>query len=768
MKSRIIKRGTAAAAALTLGLSVAASLPVSAASSSITDQMGAGWNLGNTFDATGGSGLSTETSWGNPKTTKAMIDAVHDAGFQTIRIPISWAKHMDSNYTIDSAWMARVKEVVDYAYDDGMYVIINIHHDNMWIENGKIKGSNGSIGFYPDSENKTASLKFINSVWSQVAEEFKNYDEKLIFETLNEPRLSGTSYEWSSPQWDTSATMTDSANTINEFNQQAVNTIRDSGGYNKTRYIMAPGYAASVGSAVADIYKLPTDPVSGNSGRIIVSTHAYTPYDLCLGSNTDITSAKYTQFTSSSKKELDDMFASLSNKFTSKGIPVVMGEMGISNKNNNDARTAWASYYYTLGVKNGIPCVLWDNNAKNGTKKSENHWHFDRATLKWGDPDVIQAIMDAVGVSNPVIPPDDDVVVKQAQTVKIDNVTTKTFGDSAFDIKATASDGGTLSYDSSDTSVITVSSTGKATIKGAGTATVTVTAAETAKYKSGKATIDIKVAPKEITPTIGAIADQKYTGAEIKPTLSVKDGARALSSTNYTATFSNNVKPGTATVKVTLKGNYTGSATATFKIVSDGTTPVDPTPAAKTPSKVKISSYASNTTQIKLSWKKADNATGYAIYRYNDSTKKYKKIATVSSSKLTYLNSGLEPGKVYKYKVRAYNKTNGTVTWGTASNAGVTMTKPVKVVCTKAAKSASAVKLTWNAVTCSGYELQMYDAATGTWKTQKTLASTAKSGTVKGLKSGTTYKFRVRAFTKSPAGKYKYGSWSKTYSIKTK
>lgn len=378
MKSNFVKRGASALLAAAVTASLSAALPVTASAEVSGDtktflqNMGAGWILGNSLDATG-TGLGSETSWGNPKTTKEMIDAVHDAGFNTIRIPVSWGKHTSgSEYTIDSAWMARVKEVVNYAYDDGMYVILNIHHDN---SNAKDK----TIYYYPDSKHKEASLKFLTSVWSQISEEFKDYNDHLIFETLNEPRLVGTNDEWWIDPNNPNAAAADSIATINTFNQEIVDTIRASGGNNSQRYIMCPGYAASLNGATAVGYKLPDDTADN---KLLVSVHAYNPYNLCLGDNSNITSPTYTQFDDSGKKELDNIFSTLNNKYMSKGIGVVIGEMGISYKNNNEAREQWASYYYGLSKKYTIPCVLWDNNAKNGSLKSENHWHLNRKNCK--------------------------------------------------------------------------------------------------------------------------------------------------------------------------------------------------------------------------------------------------------------------------------------------------------------------------------------------------------------------------------------------------
>ena len=163
----------------------------------LVDNMGMGWNLGNSFDAASdgfkNEGVSSETSWGNPKTTQALINAVANKGFKSIRIPISWHNHIiDYQYTIDPNWTTRVKQVVDWAIAKGLYVIINVHHDNSANSN-----VNYGEGYYPNKASQTESTKFLLNVWSQIALAFNNgYDEHLIFEALNEPRLRGSNYEW--------------------------------------------------------------------------------------------------------------------------------------------------------------------------------------------------------------------------------------------------------------------------------------------------------------------------------------------------------------------------------------------------------------------------------------------------------------------------------------------------------------------------------------------------------------------------------------------
>ena len=397
-RSRLLSAVTAAV----MGVTMIASCPMKAeeqlsdANITFMKKMGAGWNLGNSLDANSGDwntvhSARSETAWGNPEVTPEMIKKVHDAGFQSIRIPVSWANHMNDNYQIDSAWMTRVKQVVDYAYNDGMYVILNTHHDNLhsW-ENG--------VGYYPDSAHEEASIKFVNKVWTQIADEFKDYGDRLIFETLNEPRLRDTGSEW----WFDPANPDDSAKKameiINELNSEAVKTIRSRGGKNSTRYIMVPAYVASHFNALGNYFKLPEDTVKSNKNRIAVSVHAYRPNELCLrGSKTD--------FNDSDRRELDNLFADLNSKFLSKGVPVIIGEMGISDKNNDSVRKEWFRYYYTLSKNYNIPCFVWDNNSGADGEDGERHGHLYREGLTWRDPDIIKTITDIMKTENQDDPP---------------------------------------------------------------------------------------------------------------------------------------------------------------------------------------------------------------------------------------------------------------------------------------------------------------------------------------------------------------------------
>ncbi len=747
---KIFKRGLSILSAAAMAASMAAVLPVSASADAIPDstqaylkELGAGWVLGNTFDAPG------ETSWQKDVTTESLIKSVHAAGFETIRIPVTWGGHMSSDYTIDEAWRNRVHEVVDWAYNDGMHVILNIHHDNL-----SSPSATSKLGFYPNSAHKEDSLAFVNSVWTQLAEEYSNYGDRLIFETLNEPRLCGTSDEWWISDTNPSDAAKDAVAVIDELNQSAVNIIRRSGGNNTSRYIICPGYAASINGA--KLATMPSDP--GNTGKILRSIHCYDPYELCLGDSKDHTSAKATAFSDSYKSSLQGSFNTY-KRLADSGTPIIIDEMGISDKQNESSRAQWAAEAFRLSKENTLPCVMWDNNAEfsssTATGWNEHHRHVNRRNGKWVDPKVIKAIMDSMGVSGTTITPDDGYAEKKAQKITVTSKFTKTFGDAAFSLNAKTSGNGVLSYSSSRLGVATADNNGKVTIKGAGTATITITATETATYAPATATVEITVNPKKITPAIDAIEDQPYTGSEIKPNIKVRGDNKVLSKGYYDVEYKNNIEPGTATVKVTLKGNYTGSASTTFKIIGD----------IVKPGKVNLKSAKAGVKYVTLGWDAASDAIGYSVYRYDDAGKKWVTAGTTSD--LTFKDTGLSAAKVYKYKVRAYNQVNGTKAWGSYSDEKSVLTKPKTPKITKVTKGRNAVKLTWKKVGCTGYQVQKYNASKKKWVTVKTIKS-SKTVSYKftKLKKNTTYKFRVRAYKKA-SGLKSYSAWAKK-TVKTK
>ncbi len=356
----------------------------------IAAMMKTGWNLGNSFDATGGgNSLAAETSWGNPKTTQEMITFLKNGGFNTIRIPVSWGNHSDfdrdpEDFTINEAWMNRVKEVVDYCYNEEMFVIINIHHDN----------NQGNIWYMPE-EDEDNEL-FIRGVWREIAKAFADYDQHLVFEIMNEPRLVGKQNEWWFDMNRPTPAISEALEMINKFNQIGVDEIRGNGSEgNKDRIIMCPGYAACYEGCMSPDFQLPTDETPN---RLAVSLHAYRPYDLCLG-NVSYWKASYA-------KEIKDYFKPVYEKFVEgMNVPVIIGEESCSARfdatgyMNREDRLKWVEAYYSVTKEYGMPAILWDNNVfkKNG---GEAHGHLDRKNLKWYDWHFIQKIMDVLEIED--------------------------------------------------------------------------------------------------------------------------------------------------------------------------------------------------------------------------------------------------------------------------------------------------------------------------------------------------------------------------------
>lgn len=358
-------------------------------------QLGFGWNLGNTLDAISTSDLSSEKSWGQPATTKAMIDGLAAAGIKTIRIPVSWHNHIlnTTAYTIDPQWMQRVKTIVDWAIEDDMYVILNIHHDNAETPKGKMKPG---AGYYPNSTNKEESLKFLLRIWAQICTTFNNnYDEHLIFETLNEPRLIGHQHEWNyAPNC---KECKDSMNVLMEFNQKIVDQIRKTSGNNAFRFIAVPSLACGLDSLIDSSFQTPKDPCN----RIIAAVHMYTPYDFAMNPSPAIN-----VFTEAHKKNLIECFTKLENKFLAKKIPVYIGEMGATNKENLQDREKWFEFFVTEAWKKHIPSILWDNGAYDASDKQygEKYGFYCRYQQKWYFPSLIKIAVESAGGTSGSIP----------------------------------------------------------------------------------------------------------------------------------------------------------------------------------------------------------------------------------------------------------------------------------------------------------------------------------------------------------------------------
>lgn len=359
----------------------------------IVAAMGAGWNLGNTLEASV-DGTPDETSWSNPKASAQLMKAVKSNGFNTIRIPVSYLSKIGSapDYKIDAAWLARVKEVIDMALAEDLYVITNIHGDGY----NSVKG--GWL-LCNASDQKTIKEKY-KAFWTQIATEFKDYDEHLIFESMNE--VFNGEYN---------GVVASCYDNINDYNQIFVETVRPISENNAKRWLLVPGWNTDIDqTSFSSGFKIPDDKyldksVSGK--RLMISVHYYAPWDLCGdGTSSSITrwgdeagrtaSNKCCSYCNS-ESFMSGQFDKLKNWFTSQGYPVIVGEYGIVDKSLYDAEnTKYAAYWTKSLCENarrvGAVPVLWDNGHLSNNKGFAT---INRATNSVARTYIMQAINEA-------------------------------------------------------------------------------------------------------------------------------------------------------------------------------------------------------------------------------------------------------------------------------------------------------------------------------------------------------------------------------------
>ncbi len=333
----------------------------------LVSEMKIGWNLGNTLDGgqesvRGADPETIETAWGNPVTTKEMIDTVKAQGFNVFRLPVTWdwSTGEAPDYTISEEWLDRVQEVVDYGIDNEMFVILDLHHET-WHD--------------PYEDNYEAASDRLKKVWTQIGNRFQNYDEHLIFEGMNEPRLRGTADEWNGGT-------PEAREVVNKLDADFVATIRSLGGNNPKRHLMIPGYAASNSDDALKAIKVPDDD------KVIVSVHAYIPYNFALASN----GGKYF-LASRNSQDIDHLAENIKTLFLDKGQAVIVGEMGAVDRDNEEFRVNWAKYYITKMREIGVPCVVWDNHASSGD--GELFALLNRRDLTWYSQPLVDAMVAA-------------------------------------------------------------------------------------------------------------------------------------------------------------------------------------------------------------------------------------------------------------------------------------------------------------------------------------------------------------------------------------
>lgn len=306
-----------------------------------TAAMQPGWNLGNTLDATGG-----ETSWGNPKATPELIQKIKDEGFNSIRIPITWGHMMNEENVIDAGYLARTKEVINYALDADLLVFVNIHHDSwQWLN-----------AITPD-ENDANYLKF-RAIWEQLAEAYKDYPRAVIFESINEPRFDKESTY---------------ADCLDMMNKACVEIVRASGGNNAERLIVLPTKDTNGEQKYLDqLYGTITDI---NDSNIIATVHyyGYWPFSVNI--------AGETEFKGTSVTDIDGLVSRLKTTFIDNGIPVIIGEWGLLGFDTaldtveHGEILKFFEYFCNAVNENGLTTMWWDNGQ-----------HLNRYSYEWADP----------------------------------------------------------------------------------------------------------------------------------------------------------------------------------------------------------------------------------------------------------------------------------------------------------------------------------------------------------------------------------------------
>lgn len=404
-------------------------LPQSGSLQAYVQDMQPGWNLGNSLDSVG----ADETAWGNPRITKALIDQIAAQGYKSIRIPITWNEHIGSapNYTINAAYMDRVQEVVDWALDADLYVMINVHHDSwLWISHME--------------NNRNEVVAKYNAIWTQIANRFKHHSNKLMFESVNEPRFTdgGTTNE------------TTAFRMLDELNMSFHQIVRGSGANNTKRPLVLSTLEASpTQERMNELYKTMNKL---NDSNLIATVHYYGfwPFSVNI--------AGYTRFENDTRNDIDQTFNHVYNTFIAKGIPVILGEYGLlgfdqsTDVIEHGEKLKFFEYLTHYLKQKNITHMLWDNGQ-----------HFKRTAFSWNDPELYN-IMKA-GWSGRSSTADTDLVfVKKGATLQDKKIPLNLNGNTLTEIRTNGQllvagqdytlNGNTLTFKSSLLSRLTASS----------------------------------------------------------------------------------------------------------------------------------------------------------------------------------------------------------------------------------------------------------------------------------------------------------------------
>ena len=339
------------------------------------EKLAVGWNLGNTLDSYLG-GVGSETGWGNPAINQEIMNGVKAAGFDIIRIPVTWMGHIGSapDHRVAESRLKRVAEAVEMAHNAGLKVIINLHHDGSTSSAAKEEGWLSVGKAYRDQDEHDRITRQFVRLWAQIALYFKNYGDWLMFESMNEIHDGG--WGWSAAF---KANPDAQINIVNEWNQLFTDKVRSTGGNNAARYLIIPTYNTQRDITLSDKFKLPEDSAVN---RQVVTFHYYDPHEF------GIESKRSEWGSAGDKSKVENDFKPFKPQFIEKEIPVIIGETGAvrqlypNDKAKEDtarqARLDYLSWVFSKAKENGLVPVYWDNGATTGN--GEKFGVFDRRT----------------------------------------------------------------------------------------------------------------------------------------------------------------------------------------------------------------------------------------------------------------------------------------------------------------------------------------------------------------------------------------------------
>lgn len=520
----------------------------------VAANMRVGFNVGNTLEAIGG-----ETAWGNPMITQSFINSVKAAGFNTVRLPIAWDNHA-TNGTIDAAWLARVKQVVDYCINQDLYVIINIHWDNGWLENNVTTSAQAAVNAKQQG------------YWTQIANYFKAYDQRVLFASANEPNVENAT----------------GMSVLMSYHQTFVNAVRATGGNNSSRTLIIQGPSTDIEKTNNLMNSMPTDQIAN---RLMVEVHYYTPYQFCLmtadadwgimfyywGNGYHSTIDPTRNATWGEENDLNTFFGMMKTKFVNNGIPVIVGEFGAYKRTgiadqalHNASVEYFNKYVVQQAIANGMIPYYWDTGGL-----------IDRNTGAIKDQGVLNALMQGAGVgSNLTVSPTSQTFTSSAssQSVSVTSNVSWTVTDNQSWITTSATSGSNNgSFNVTTTANTGTSSrTGTVTVTGSGiTRTISVT-------QSG-VTNSLTVSPTSQSFAASASSQTVTVTSNVSWTVTDNQSWISTSATSgsnngsFSVTVTANTGSASRTGTVTITG---GSITRTVSVTQSGTscTPTTITP----------------------------------------------------------------------------------------------------------------------------------------------------------------------------------------------